>query len=41
MQDLIELEEQGWQALTLVGEASKKFYRGASQFCNKYKYLSS
>ena len=26
MQDLIELEEQGWQALTLVGEASKKFY---------------
>lgn len=26
MQDLIELEEQGWQTLTLVGEASKKFY---------------
>jgi len=26
MQDLIELEEQGWQALSSEGEASKKFY---------------
>jgi hypothetical protein len=26
MQDLIELEEQGWQALSSAGEASKKFY---------------
>jgi len=27
MQDLIELEEQGWRALSSEGEASKKFYR--------------
>lgn len=26
MQDLIELEEQGWLALSSEGEASKKFY---------------
>lgn len=26
MQELIELEEQGWQALSSAGEASKKFY---------------
>lgn len=26
MQDLMELENQGWQALTIIGEASKKFY---------------
>lgn len=26
MQDLINLEEQGWQALSSAGEASKKFY---------------
>lgn len=26
MPDLIELEEQGWQALSSAGEASKKFY---------------
>lgn len=26
MQDLIELEEQGWQALSSEGEASKNFY---------------
>ena len=26
MQDLIELEEQGWQALSSAGEVSKKFY---------------
>jgi hypothetical protein len=27
MQDLIELEEQGWQALSIEGDAGKKFYR--------------
>lgn len=27
MQDLIELEEQGWQALSMEGDAGKKFYR--------------
>jgi len=26
MQDLIELEKQGWEALSSKGEASKKFY---------------
>ena len=26
MQDLIEIEEQGWLALSSAGEASKKFY---------------
>ncbi len=29
MQDLIELEEQGWLALSSEGEASKKFYSAA------------
>ena len=32
MQDLIELEAQGWQALCSEGEASKKFY--SSVLCN-------
>lgn len=26
MEDLIELEKQGWQALSSEGEVSKKFY---------------
>lgn len=27
MKELIELEEQGWQALSSAGDASKRFYR--------------